>query len=85
MHLVLAVALVVIGGGAYFWRLLWGVVACVAIGTAAWNWSSGAYSDSGNEIGFSILIVVLVFIPALVGAFAGSAVRSAMERRIRAN
>ena len=77
------VLLFVAGGAAHYHRWLWGVIVTVALGIAVWNWTRGAYSNSGNAIGFSILIVVVVAALAPTGAVAGSLARAVEERRHR--
>ena len=72
----LAAGLFGAGVVAVYRRWVWGIVGGVAIGLAALPWSRGAYSDSGNPLGFSMLIVFLVFLPAVVGAFVGLLARS---------
>lgn len=83
MQVAIAVGLFIAGGGAYYYRWLWGVVACIALGVAVWQWSGDVYSDSGNEIGFSLLVVTVVLAPALAGALAGSTARAAAARHHR--
>ena len=84
VQFLVAAALFGAGVVATYRRWLWGIVAGIAVGIAAWNWSRGAYSDSGNELGFSMLSIVVVFVPAVVGAFFGLIAQAMVSRRNKA-
>jgi len=47
------------------------MLAAFAVLVAWENWASGAYSDSGNPVGYSALIMGMVLGPAAVGAVLG--------------
>jgi hypothetical protein len=45
----------------------WLLVATASVGAAIWNLSRDAYSDSGNALGFSLLVVVVFAANGAVG------------------
>ena len=65
------VGFIFLGFGAYDFRWLWPVAVLSVLALVAWNWISDAYSDSGNAIGFSILLLVWFGAPVLIGAAVG--------------
>lgn len=54
---------------------VWLGILSASLGVAGWAWLDGAYSDSGNALGFSAMGVWMMLVPALFGAVVGLIVR----------
>jgi hypothetical protein len=58
----------------------WLLVAAAAVGAAIWNLSRDAYADSGNALGFSLLVVVVFAANGAVGMLFSLTARRAWRR-----
>ncbi|MEO1063109.1 MAG: hypothetical protein AAFZ07_16985 [Actinomycetota bacterium] len=78
MSLVIVAGLFALGLVAARYRALWLGAVAIAFVLAVRNWVDGAYDDSGGELYFSIMGVIVVLVPVALGALAG---RWALARR----